>query len=60
MDLLPQIEQGIKPYQLEVRKITISEANFLPFEPCWRCLAATEAGHTLHIDSYQVDLSWRL
>ena len=60
MDLLPQIEQEIQPYKLEVRKITVSGADFLDFEPCWRCIAAAEAGHTLHIDSNQVDLLGRL
>ena len=60
MDIPPQIEQEIQPYALEVRKITVSGADFLDFEACWRCLAAAGAGPTLHMDSNQVDLSRKL
>ena len=57
---IEQIEQEIQPYVLKVRKITVSGADFLDFEACWRCLAAAEAGHRLHTDSNQMDLSGRL
>ena len=60
MDLPPQIEQEIEPYALEVRKITVSGADFLDFEACWRSTEAAEASHILHMDSYQVDLLGKL
>ena len=60
MDLLPQIEQEMQPCELEVRKLTVSGADFLDFEACWKCLAAAEAGHTLNMNSNQEDLSGRL
>ena len=60
MDLLPQIEQEIQPYALEVRKITVSGAHFWSFEASWRSSEAVNASHTLHMDSNQVDLSGKL
>ena len=59
-EFVKQIEQEIQQCKLEVRKITVSGADFLDFEACWKCLAAAEAGHTLNMNSNQEDLSGRL
>ena len=39
---------------------SVQEASNSEVEASWRGAEAVEASHTLHMDSNQVDLSWKL
>ena len=56
-EFLKQIEQEIQQCKLEVRKITVSGADFWSFEASWRSTEAAEISNTPQVSSNQLDLS---